>query len=134
MLNKVTLIGQVDSEPEIRSFPNGKRVANFTLCTSEKWRDKVTGDEKQKIEWHRVAVFNDKLVDTIGIQVHKGIMLMVEGQLETRKYTDAKQQERTTTDIVLRPYKGGITILDALTPIINTNTHNPPQNWTSASY
>lgn len=111
MLNKVMLIGHIGTDPEIRSFTNGKQVANFTLCTVEKWRDKESGEEKSKAEWHRIAIFNDKLVSSLQDVLKKGTLLMVEGQLETRKYIDSKQQERTTVDIVLRPYKGSITLL-----------------------
>lgn len=116
MLNKVTLIGHIGTEPEIRSFPNGKRVINFTLCTTERWRDRVTNIEKQKIEWHRIAIFNDKLIENLNDRMKKGAMLMIEGQLETRKYVDAKNQERTTTDIVLRPFKGSAQVLEDTGP------------------
>lgn len=124
MLNKVTLIGHIGTEPEVRSFPNGKRVANFILCTVEKWKDRATGEDKIKTEWHRIAIFNDHLVTSLSGILVKGAMLMVEGQLETRKYFDSKQQERTTTDVVLRPYKGNITPLEAIAQSIGFDVQN----------
>lgn len=123
MLNKVTLLGHVAVEPEVRSFPNGKRVTNFVLCTAERWKDRVTGADKQKMEWHRIAVFNDKLMEALANQVKKGVLLMVEGQLETRKYTDSKEQERITTDVVLRPFKGTIQVITDTGP----PTIRPPE-------
>ncbi|WP_207478559.1 single-stranded DNA-binding protein [Arenibaculum pallidiluteum] len=112
-VNKVILVGNLGKDPEIRNLQNGGRVANFSLATSETWKDKATGERKERTEWHRVVVFNENLVGVIERFVKKGSKLYVEGQIETRKYTDNSGQERYTTEIVLRPYRGEITLLDS---------------------
>jgi single-strand DNA-binding protein len=112
-VNKVILVGNLGKDPEIRTLQNGGRVANFSLATSESWKDKATGERKERTEWHRVVVFNDNLVGVIERFVKKGSKLYVEGQIETRKYTDNQGQERYTTEIVLRQYRGEITLLDS---------------------
>jgi single-strand DNA-binding protein len=112
-VNKVILVGNLGKDPEIRSLQNGGRVANFSLATSENWKDKATGERKERTEWHRVVVFNDNLVGVIERFVKKGSKLYVEGQLETRKYTDNSGQERYTTEVVLRQFRGEITLLDS---------------------
>lgn len=114
MLNKVTLVGYVATEPEIRNFPNGKHVVNFVLCTSERWKNFV-GAPRCKYEMHRIAIFNDKLLEIIKGQVKRGVLLMVEGQLEARKYHDSNDVERTVVDIVLRPFRGILTVLEGFT-------------------
>ena len=105
-VNKVILVGNVGNDPEIRTFGNGGKVANFSLATSENWRDKQSGERKEKTEWHRVAVFNDGLVGVIERYVKKGSKLYVEGKLQTRKWTDNSGQEKYTTEIVLQGYGG----------------------------
>ncbi|MFA5040469.1 MAG: single-stranded DNA-binding protein [Bdellovibrionales bacterium] len=112
-VNKVILIGNLGRDPEIRSFQNGGRVASFSLATSESWKDKTTGERKERTEWHRVSVLNDKLIDVVERYIKKGSKLYVEGQMETRKYTDKDGQEKYTTEVVLRPYRGEITMLDS---------------------
>ncbi|MDD3371614.1 MAG: single-stranded DNA-binding protein [Alphaproteobacteria bacterium] len=112
-VNKVILIGNLGRDPEIRSFQNGGRVASFSLATSETWKDRTSGERKEKTEWHRISVLNDKLVEVVERYVKKGSKLYVEGQLETRKYTDKDGQERYTTEVVLRPFRGELTMLDA---------------------
>ena len=112
-VNKVILVGNLGKDPEIRNLQNGGRVANFSLATSETWKDKATGERKERTEWHRVVVFNDNLVGVIERFVKKGSKLYVEGQLETRKYTDNSGQERYTTEVVLRQFRGEITLLDS---------------------
>lgn len=111
-VNKVILVGNVGNDPEIRTFGNGGKVANFSLATSENWRDKQSGERKEKTEWHRVAVFNDGLVGVIERYVKKGSKLYVEGKLQTRKWTDNSGQEKYTTEIVLQGYGGTLTMLD----------------------
>mgnify|MGYP001143261087 CR=1 FL=1 len=111
-VNKVILIGNLGRDPEIRSFQNGGRVANLSIATSETWRDKASGERKEKTEWHRVVVYNDKLVDVIERYLKKGAKVYIEGQLETRKWSDQSGQERYTTEVVLRPYRGELTMLD----------------------
>jgi single-strand DNA-binding protein len=111
-VNKVILVGNLGRDPEIRSFQNGGRVANLSLATSENWKDRTTGERKEKTEWHRVAIFNDRLVDVVEKYVKKGSKLYIEGQLETRKWTDQQGQERYTTEVVLRQFRGELTMLD----------------------
>jgi single-strand DNA-binding protein len=111
-VNKVILVGNLGKDPEIRSFQNGGRVASFSVATSENWKDKATGERKEKTEWHRVSVTNDALVGVIEKYVKKGSKVYIEGQLETRKWTDKEGQEKYTTEVVLRPYRGELTMLD----------------------
>jgi len=112
-VNKVILVGNLGKDPEIRSFQNGGRVANFSLATSENWKDKSTGEKKERTEWHRVSVLNDKLIEIVERYIKKGSKLYIEGQLETRKWTDKDGQEKYTTEVVLRPFRGEITMLDS---------------------
>ena len=108
-VNKVIVIGNIGKDPEIRSFPNGGRVANFSVATSEKWKDK-SGEKKERTEWHRVSVMNDALVGVVEKYLKKGSKVYIEGKLETRKY-EKNGQDIYTTEIVLRPYGGELTIL-----------------------
>lgn len=111
-VNKVILVGNVGKDPEIRSFQNGDRVASFSVATSEYWKDKATGERKERTEWHRISVMNDSLVGVIEKYVKKGSKLYLEGQLETRKWTDQSGAEKYSTEVVLRPYRGELTLLD----------------------
>ena len=113
MLNKVQLIGNVGADPEIRSFSNGGKVANIRLATSERWRDKNTGERKEKTEWHSIAVFNDGLVGVIERYVKKGSKLYIEGKLQTRKWQDQSGNDRYSTDVVLQCFGGTIVMLDS---------------------
>ena len=111
-VNKVILVGNLGKDPEIRSFQNGGRVASFSIATSENWKDKATGEKKEKTEWHRISVLNDKLVEVVEKYVKKGAKLYIEGQLETRKWTDKDGNEKYSTEVVLRPFRGELTMLD----------------------
>jgi len=111
-VNKVILVGNLGRDPEIRSFQNGGRVANLSVATSENWRDKATGERKERTEWHRVAIFNDRLVEVVEKYLKKGAKVYIEGQLETRKWTDQSGQEKYTTEVVLRQFRGELTMLD----------------------
>ncbi len=111
-VNKVIIVGNVGKDPEIRSFPNGGRVANFSIATSESWKDKQSGERKERTEWHRISVTNENLVGVIERYVKKGAKVYVEGQLETRKY-EKDGREVYTTEVVLRPYRGELTLLDS---------------------
>ncbi len=111
-VNKVILVGNIGRDPEIRSTQDGLRIANLSLATSESWRDKNSGERKEKTEWHRVAVFNERLVDVIEKYVKKGAKLYIEGALQTRKWTDNAGQERYTTEVVLQRFRGELTMLD----------------------
>ncbi len=111
-VNKVILVGNLGKDPEIRSFPNGGRVANFSIATSESWKDKTSGERKERTEWHRISVLNDALVGVVEKYVKKGSKLYIEGQLETRKY-EKDGRDVYTTEVVLRPYRGELTMLDS---------------------
>jgi single-strand DNA-binding protein len=112
-LNKVTLIGNLGKDPEVRSFQNGGKVANLTLATTESWKDKASGERKEKTEWHRIAITNEGLVGVVEKYLKKGAKVYIEGQLETRKWTDKDGAEKYTTEVVLRPYAGELLMLDA---------------------
>ncbi len=112
-VNKVIIIGNLGKDPEIRSFANGGRVASFSVATSESWKDKASGEKKERTEWHRISVLNDNLVGIVEKYIKKGSKVYIEGQLETRKWTDKDGAEKYTTEIVLRPFKGEITMLDS---------------------
>jgi single-strand DNA-binding protein len=110
-VNKVTLIGNLGRDPEIRTTQDGTKVANLSLATSESWRDKTSGERREKTEWHRVVVFNDRLVDVIEKYLKKGATIYIEGALQTRKWTDQSGAEKYTTEIVLQKYRGELTML-----------------------
>ena len=112
-LNKVVLIGNLGRDPEIRTTGDGKEIANFSIATSESWRDKVTGEKKEKTEWHRIVVFSEGLVKIIKNYVKKGSKIYLEGQLQTRKWNDDNNQEKYTTEIVLQGYNSTLILLDA---------------------
>src|ERR1700728_2787546 len=111
-VNKVILVGNLGKDPEIRRTQDGRPIANLSIATSENWRDKASGERKEKTEWHRVAVFNDRLGDVIEKYVKKGAKLYIEGQLQTRKWTDKEGRERYTTEVVLGRFNGQLTMLD----------------------
>lgn len=111
-VNKVIIIGNLGSDPEIRSFQTGDRVANFSVATSESWKDKATGERKERTQWHKIAVFNQGLVGVIERYLKKGSKVYLEGMLETRKWTDQSGQEKYMTEVVLRPYRGELVMLD----------------------
>jgi single-strand DNA-binding protein len=111
-VNKVILVGNLGADPEIRTLNSGDRVANLRLATSETWRDRNSGERKERTEWHRVVVFNDRLVEVIEKYLKKGAKVYLEGALQTRKWTDNSGQERYTTEVVLQRYRGELTMLD----------------------
>ena len=111
-VNKVILVGNLGRDPEIRSTQDGTRVANLSVATSESWRDKASGERKERTEWHRVAIFNEKLVEIAEKYLSKGSKIYVEGALQTRKWTDQSGQEKYTTEIVLQRFRGELTMLD----------------------
>jgi single-strand DNA-binding protein len=114
-VNKVILVGNLGRDPEIRAFQNGGRVASFSIATSESWKDKSSGERKEKTEWHRISVFNENLVGIVEKYLKKGSKVYLEGQLETRKWTDKEGQEKFSTEVVLRPFRGELTMLDGRT-------------------
>ena len=111
-VNKVILVGNLGRDPEIRTFQNGGRVANLSLATSESWKDKTSGERKERTEWHRVVIYNDRLIEIAEKYLKKGAKLYLEGQLETRKWSDQSGTEKYTTEIVLRQFRGELTMLD----------------------
>ncbi|MDJ0951552.1 MAG: single-stranded DNA-binding protein [Alphaproteobacteria bacterium] len=112
-VNKVILIGNLGRDPEIRTMQNGNRVANLSLATSESWTDRGSGERRERTEWHRVVIFDDRLIDVVEKYTRKGSKLYVEGQLQTRKWTDQSGQERYTTEVVLQRFRGSLTMLDS---------------------
>ncbi|AQR61383.1 single-stranded DNA-binding protein [Brevundimonas sp. LM2] len=110
-VNKVILVGNLGRDPEIRSMPNGDRIANMSIATSETWRDKSSGERKEKTEWHRVVIFNDNIVKVVENYVKKGSTVYIEGALQTRKWTDKDGVEKYSTEIVVGKFKGELTML-----------------------
>jgi single-strand DNA-binding protein len=111
-VNKVILVGNLGRDPEIRTMQNGGKVANLSIATSERWRDRGSGEQREKTEWHRVVIFNEGLINVVERFLKKGSKVYLEGQLETRKWTDQSGQERYSTEVVLRPYRSELTMLD----------------------
>jgi single-strand DNA-binding protein len=112
-VNKVILVGNLGRDPEIRNMPSGGMVVNMSVATSENWRDKATGERKERTEWHRVVIFNDKIGEVAQKYLRKGSKVYVEGQLATRKWTDKDNQERYTTEVVIPRFGGALTLLDS---------------------
>ena len=113
-LNKVLLIGRLGADPEIKQMVNGKNVARLSLATSQSWKDKNTGEKKEKTEWHRVVVFNEGLVNVVQQYLKKGSQVYIEGQLSTRKWKDeATGQDKYSTEILLQGYNSSLTMLDS---------------------
>jgi single-strand DNA-binding protein len=111
-VNKVILVGNLGRDPEIRSTNDGTRIANLALATSESWRDRNSGERKERTEWHRVVIFNERLVEVVEKYVKKGSKLYIEGALQTRKWTDNAGVEKYSTEIVLQRFRGELTMLD----------------------
>ncbi len=111
-VNKVILIGNLGNEPDVRSMQSGDKVVNLSVATSESWKDKATGERREKTEWHRVVVFNQGLVNVCENYLHKGSKVYIEGQLETRSW-EQDGQKKYTTEVVLRPFRGELTMLDS---------------------
>ena len=111
-VNKVILIGNLGRDPEVRTFQNGGKVCNLRIATSETWKDKQTGERKERTEWHSVAIFSEPLARVAEQYLKKGSKIYIEGQLETRKWQDQSGQDRYSTEVVLRPYRSELTMLD----------------------
>jgi single-strand DNA-binding protein len=112
-VNKVILVGNLGRDPEVRHTQDGRAIVNLSVATSENWRDKQTGERKEKTEWHRVVIFNENLGKVAEQYLKKGAKVYVEGQLQTRKYTDKDGAEKYTTEVVLQNFRGELTMLDA---------------------
>jgi len=111
-VNKVILIGNLGRDPEVRTFQNGGKVCNLRIATSETWRDRNSGERKERTEWHSVAIFSEPLAKIAEQYLKKGSKVYIEGQLETRKWQDQSGQDRYSTEVVLRPYRSELTLLD----------------------
>jgi len=112
-VNKVILIGNLGVDPEVRTFQSGGRVCNMRIATSETWRDRDSGERRERTEWHNVVIRSEPLIRVAEHYLHKGSKVYVEGQIETRKWQDQSGQDRYTTEVVLRPYRSELTMLDA---------------------
>jgi single-strand DNA-binding protein len=111
-VNKVILVGNLGRDPEVRRLTSGDPVVNLSVATSESWRDKASGERKERTEWHRVVIFNENLAKIAEQYLRKGAKVYIEGQLQTRKYTDKDGAEKYSTEIVLQKYRGELTMLD----------------------
>jgi single-strand DNA-binding protein len=112
-VNKVILVGNLGRDPELRSTQDGMRIANLAVATSESWRDRTSGERRERTEWHRVVIFNERLAEIAEKYLKKGAKVYLEGALQTRKWTDQGGQERYTTEIVLQRFRGELTMLDS---------------------
>ncbi len=110
-VNKVILVGRLGKDPEVRSFQNGGKVVNMTLATSETWTDRNSGERKEKTQWHNVVIKNEKLGEVAEKYLKKGSTVYIEGQLETRKWTDQSGQDKYTTEVIVAPFRGELTML-----------------------
>ncbi len=112
-VNKVILIGNLGRDPEIRTFQNGGKVCNFSIATSENWKDRNTGERQERTQWHNIAIFSEPISNIAEQYLRKGSKVFLEGQLETRKWQDQSGNDRYTTEVVIRPYGGSLTLLDS---------------------
>lgn len=134
-INKVILVGNLGKDPEVRATQDGREIANLAIATSESWKDKNTGERREKTEWHRVAIFNEGLVRIAKNYLRKGSKVYLEGALQTRKWTDQSGVEKYTTEVVLQGYNGNLTMLDSRgadsgagqSYSNNNNSYNAPQ-------
>lgn len=111
-VNKVIIVGNLGRDPEVRTFQNGGKICNLRIATSESWKDKTTGERKDRAEWHSVSILNEPLVKIAEQYLRKGSKVYIEGQLETRKWQDQSGADRYSTEVVLRPFRGELTLLD----------------------
>ena len=127
-VNKVTLIGNLGRDPEVRAMQNGDKIVQLSVATSDRWKDKNSGEQRERTEWHRVVIFNDALGKIAEQYLKKGNTVYLEGQLETRKWTDQQSgQEKYTTEIVLQRYRGELTLLGSRTENQISNNHDNAQ-------
>ncbi len=112
-VNKVILVGNLGKDPEVRMTQEGMKIVNLTLATSEQWKDKSTQERKERTEWHRVVIFNEHLADVADKYLRKGAKIYIEGQLQTRKWTDQEGKERYTTEVIIPRFRGELTMLDS---------------------
>ena len=142
-VNKVTLVGNLGRDPEVRSMQDGGKIVQLSIATSESWKDKNSGERREKTEWHRVVIFNENLGRTAEQYLKKGSTVYIEGQLQTRKWTDQQGQEKYTTEVVLQRYRGELTMLGGRADSLPSSGYNDtnsdsgfnsvPQNERSSS-
>ena len=120
-VNKVILIGNLGRDPEVRTFQNGGKVCNFSIATSETWKDRNSGERQERTNWHNIAIFNENLAQIAEQYLRKGSKVYIEGQLETRKWQDQAGNDRYTTEVVLRNFRGELTLLDGRSENNNSN-------------
>ncbi len=131
-VNKVILIGNLGADPEIRSMQSGDEVCNLSIATSESWKDKASGEKKEKTEWHRVVVFNQNIVNLCKNYLKKGAKVYIEGQLETRSWDDKESgQKKYTTEVVVKNFRGDLTMLDTRTGAGGGMSNGPQDNYQS---
>ena len=121
-LNKVLLIGNLGKDPELREFPNGGKACNFPLATSETWKDSTTGERKDRTTWHNIAIFDDRLAEIAEQYLRKGSQVYIAGQLETRKWQDQAGNDRYTTEVVLKKFRGELTMLGGRSDELSTTS------------
>lgn len=127
-LNKVTLIGRVGKDPEIRRTKDGKKIASFSLSTSETWKDKNTGEKREKTEWHNIVIYNEGLAGVVENYVKKGNQIYIEGALQTRKWQDKEGKDRYTTEVVLQNFNGNIILLGGKNDAQSDNAQSDNQS------
>ena len=131
-VNKVILIGNLGRDPEVRTFQNGGKVCNFSIATSETWKDRNTGERQERTQWHNIAIFSEPIANIAEQYLRKGSKIFIEGQLETRKWQDQSGNDRYTTEVVVRPYGGNLTLLDSKSDTIDQNSGiNQDRNFQS---
>ena len=131
MVNKAIIIGNLGADPEIRTTQDGRKIANLKVATSESWKDKQTGERKERTEWHRVSIFSEGLASVAEKYLHKGSKVYIEGKIQTRKWTDQNGQDRYTTEIVVQGYGGTLVLLDR--PQSSQNEQQPVQQQATSS-
>ena len=122
-VNKVILIGNLGKDPEIRTFQNGGKVCNFSIATSENWKDRNTGERQERTQWHNIAIFSEPISNVAEQYLKKGSKVYIEGQLETRKWQDQSGNDRYSTEVVIRPYGGSLTMLDSRSDAYGMNSN-----------
>lgn len=127
-VNKVILVGNLGKDPEVRMTQEGIKIVNLSVATSEQWRDRDTQERKERTEWHRVVIFNEKLADVADKYLRKGSKIYIEGQLQTRKWTDQAGQERYTTEVIVPRFRGEITMLDSARQGTDSNAFDLPSH------
>ncbi len=122
-INKVIILGNLGKDPEVRTFPNGGKVCNFPVATSENWQDKSSGERQERTQWHNVSILSEPIVNIAEKYLSKGSKVYIEGQIETRKWQDNEGNDRFSTEVVLRPYKGQLVLVDSRSEISNQNNN-----------